>query len=83
MNQWVEYLFDSVDSISDDNNLGDIVKTRRLVDTTPDGKQFRFSTFDVNRMMDCLSKEFVKSVNMCNGGSNVILNTHIRCYNGD
>jgi len=38
MNQWVEYLFDSVDSISDDNNLGDIVETRRLIDATSDGK---------------------------------------------
>ena len=71
-----------MDSISNDDNLRDIVESQRLVDATSDDKQFHFSTHDVNHVMDCLNKGFVKSVNMCDGGSDIILDTYIRYYNG-
>ena len=72
-----------MESISNDNDLGDVVKTQRLIDATPDDKRFHFSTCDINCVVNCLNKGFVKSVNICNGSSDVVLYTCIRCYDGD
>jgi len=43
-----------MNEISDDNNFGNAILIRGLVDPTPNGKKFSFRTRDMNSMVNSL-----------------------------
>ena len=72
-----------MDGISNDNNLRYDVEIHRLVDATPDSKEFYFSACDVNHVMNHLCYRFVIYMHMQDRSCNVILDAHIRCYDSN
>jgi len=48
--------------ICDDNDLGNIISIKGLVDITPNGKEFSFGTSDMNRMVNGLNNGVIVGV---------------------
>ena len=60
----VHNIFGYINEIGDDNDLGNAISIRGLVDTTPNGEEFGFGTSDMNHMVDSLSNGVIVSVRM-------------------
>ena len=78
-----ENLFSCIDGIGNDNNLEYVVEICSLVDTTPDSKKFYSSACDVNYVINCLCYRFVIYVYMRDRSCDIVLDAHIRCYDGN
>ena len=75
----VENFLCSVYGISYDYDLRDDIIGVGLVDTTPDCKQFCFSTCHVRSMMDYFDERAIRYVNVRDQCSNVVFDASI-CY---
>ena len=51
-----------MNGISDDNDLGNAILIRGLVDTTSNGKEFSFGTSDMNHIVDGFGDGVIVSV---------------------
>ena len=73
----VEYLFCSMDWVSDDNNFWYSWRYGSLIYTTSDGKQFGFCIIDIYYMVKGFDDRFVVNVYISNRCSHIILDTSI------
>ena len=72
-----------MDGIDDNNNFEYVVEICSLVDATSDSKKFCFSACDVNYIINCLCYRFVIYVYIQDRSCDIVLDTHIRCYDGN
>ena len=77
MGRGVENSLNSVDWISDDDDLGDIIIGCGLIDAASNSKQFGFSTGDKCSMMEGLDEWLIGNVRVWDGSSNVIFDASI------
>jgi len=82
MGRGVENSLSSMDWISNDNNLGNIVIGCGLVDAVFNSKQFSFSTGNKCSVIEGLDKWLIGNVHVWDGSSNVIFDASIRCDDG-
>ena len=78
MKRHVKNSFNSWNSISNNNNIHDILYLRCLTNTTLYSKNFCSSRCDIHCMMDSFLDNFMFSPNMWDWYSNVIFNTCVR-----
>ena len=91
MKKWIKDFLGHVNGVSDDDNFRYAILNWGLVDIAPNGKEFCFSTGDMNHVMDSLGDRVIEGVHMQYRCSDVILDTSIcdndgsrgrvRCFN--
>ena len=75
---WQKYSFGSWNSISNNNNMLNLLYLRYLTNITPHGKKFFFSGCDIHHILDGFLDNFIFSPNMQNQCSDIVFNTCIR-----
>ena len=78
MKRHIKNSFNSRNSISNNNNIHDILYLKFLTNTTPYNKNFCSSRYDIHCMMDSFLDNFMFSPNMWDWYNNVIFNTCVR-----
>jgi len=80
--QRIENLFGSMEGIYNNNYIIDISDTNCLVNTILNGKQFSFSSCNVNCFVNCLDDRSVIWMNVRDWRSYIVLDTGIEYNNG-
>ena len=66
-----------VKGVGDDYDMFDIMVSDRLVYITTNGKELSFSCGNIDSPVQSFDDRFVKGVNVRNGSSDLVLDTHI------
>ena len=69
-----------VNRVYNNNNFPDTLKIGGLIYATSYVKQFSFSSYNINHMMDSFDDLFVMNMNMRDGSNNLILYAGIEYY---
>ena len=67
--------------VSDNNDFGNVLFAACLVNATSNGKELGFYTSDKSRVVNCLDQWMIISVNVGDGGGNVILDARVSYNN--
>ena len=73
----VENEFCHINRVSDDDDFWYSWKIGSLIDTTSDGKELRFSRYNINCIMNCLDNGFITDMDMSNRSGNIVLDTYV------
>lgn len=77
MGTWIEYLFYSMNWVSDNNDFWDIIRFSGLVDTISDGKKFSLCAHDIYCIVRSFSNRFIVNMSMWDRSNNIVLNTSV------
>ena len=72
-----------MNEICNNYNFPNTLMTGSLIYAISYSKQFSFSSYNINHMMDCFNDLFIVNMDMRDRGSNLILYAGIRYYQSD
>ena len=71
----------SMESVCNDNYIVDICDTNHLINTTLNGKQFGFSSYNIDHSVNCLDDRFIVWIDVQYWHGNMILDVSIKYNN--
>ena len=77
MGTWIEYIFYSMNWVSDDNDFWDIIRFSGLVDTASNGKKFSLCAHDIYCIVKSFDNRFIVNMSMWDGSSDIVLDTSV------